>query len=378
MSGLEDGELLDLIYDAALDPGLWTPVMERLVEMVDGAGAMLVDQNPASGEGAAIIVRHDPDVLKPYFGYYASRNVLMNVPDPRKFMSGWTPRILTDEDWIPKDELVRSEYYNDYLRTVDVHSVLFIRLAAHEMNAVNLNIGRPERGGQFSASDIDTVGRLHPHLIRSFKLGRKLAKSRQLDAAAEAFLDWSPYGVFILGQDGRLRHANRAAERLVSARCGLAVVGGRLCAAEPEATRRLQALVARAAASDAERRSGGSMALAAPGRRLPLSVMVAPLSAGRVDLFPAGPLVIVCVTDPEAGIGLPEQRLRDLFGLTAAEARVTLALVEGRTPREVAKTLGLSFYTVRAHLVRIFDKTGTSRQAELVRLLMRVIGVGLD
>jgi DNA-binding CsgD family transcriptional regulator len=119
------------------------------------------------------------------------------------------------------------------------------------------------------------------------------------------------------------------------------------------------------------------MPLATPTRRLPLSVMVAPIGSEGLAVFHGGPSVIVCVTDLEAGVNLPEQRLRDLFGLTTAEARIAQALVEGRSPREVAESLRLSFYTVRWHMVRIFDKTGTKRQAELVRLMMRVVGISL-
>ncbi len=53
---------------------------------------------------------------------------------------------------------------------------------------------------------------------------------------------------------------------------------------------------------------------------------------------------------------------------------MALALLEGGGPRDVAQSLGISFYTVRAHLVRIYAKTATSRQSELVRVMMRVIG----
>ncbi|HEY3888815.1 MAG TPA: helix-turn-helix transcriptional regulator [Caulobacteraceae bacterium] len=376
--GYDDSDMLDLVYDAAVEPALWTSVIERLAELTGGGGGVMVDQNQENGLGAAIVVGADPSVLTPYFGYYASRNVLLNVADPRAFMRCWTPRILTDEDWLPKDELLRSEYYNDYLRPIDVHAVLMIRLAARGINAVNINIGRPKRSGRFAADDIARAERLHPHLIRAYHLGRKLDAARQVDASAVELLDRSPYGLIILNEDGAVHHANRIAEDLIVRGDGLTVVGGRLCSSSAEATRRLQALISAAASADPERRSGGSMPLRTPTRRLPLSVMVAPARSRRLAVFQGGPSVMVCVTDPEAGVSLPEQRLRELFDLTAAETRVALALLEGRGPREAAAKLGLSFYTVRCHLARIFDKTGTNRQAELVRLMMSAIGAWVE
>jgi DNA-binding CsgD family transcriptional regulator len=59
-----------------------------------------------------------------------------------------------------------------------------------------------------------------------------------------------------------------------------------------------------------------------------------------------------------------------VFALTPAEARTALALFEGDRLQDVADRLGLSLATVRTHVQRAFDKTGTHRQADLVRLLL--------
>ncbi|MGI9170452.1 MAG: helix-turn-helix transcriptional regulator, partial [Caulobacteraceae bacterium] len=104
----------------------------------------------------------------------------------------------------------------------------------------------------------------------------------------------------------------------------------------------------------------------------PLAVQVAPMRAERASLFLQGPALMVCVTDLAARVSLPEQRLRELFGLSPAEARVARLLFDGNSPREAATRLGLSFFTVRGHLVRIFEKTNTGGQVELTRLIMRV------
>ncbi|HXQ14030.1 MAG TPA: helix-turn-helix transcriptional regulator [Caulobacteraceae bacterium] len=367
-------ELLDLVYDAAVAPELWPQVIERLIYLAGGDNGILVDQNQQTGRGEGLVVRVDPAMLVPYFGYYASRNVLLKTPDVRRFMSTWTPRILTDEDWLPKEALVRSEYYNDFLRPIDVHSVLMIRLAARDMNAVNLNIGRAERHGRFSAGDIDCITQIHPHLLRAYRLGVRFAEHRVADVAGGWLLETSPHAVFLVGADLRVRHANPAGERLASAGAGVSMISGRLGAHDAATQTKLVALVRKAATSDAESRSGGSMLIEAPDR-LPLTVLVAPVSADRLAIVRGEPLAVVCVTDPQAGDGLPLQLARDLFGLTAAEARVAMELANGASPREIARTLGVSFYTVRAHLAHCYQRTGTTRQSELVALLLRTYGL---
>jgi len=70
-------------------------------------------------------------------------------------------------------------------------------------------------------------------------------------------------------------------------------------------------------------------------------------------------------------VNVPEARLRELFGLTAAETKVALGLLTGSGPREIAEEIGVSFNTVRTHLARVLAKTGTRRQGELIRVLMR-------
>jgi DNA-binding CsgD family transcriptional regulator len=63
--------------------------------------------------------------------------------------------------------------------------------------------------------------------------------------------------------------------------------------------------------------------------------------------------------------------LRREFGLTAAEADVALEITKGDGRDATAARLGIGVATVRTHLVRIFEKTGVGRQAELVRLVLR-------
>ena len=57
------------------------------------------------------------------------------------------------------------------------------------------------------------------------------------------------------------------------------------------------------------------------------------------------------------------------YGLPPAEMRVAFGIVNvGGTPA-VAETFGIAETTVKTHLKSIFQKTGASRQADLVKLV---------
>ncbi len=90
------------------------------------------------------------------------------------------------------------------------------------------------------------------------------------------------------------------------------------------------------------------------------------------------PRVLVCVTDPKTDVRLPEDTLRDLFGLTRSEARLALALFGGDSLSQAAQRQGIRLNTAKVHLASVFDKTGVNRQGALIALLTRYAGPGLN
>ena len=59
----------------------------------------------------------------------------------------------------------------------------------------------------------------------------------------------------------------------------------------------------------------------------------------------------------------------NVYSLTPAEMRVGAAIIETGGVPEAAPALGISETTVKTHLQHIFQKTGTRRQADLVKLV---------
>ncbi len=370
MDDRDIGGILDLAYGAAIEPDLWPRFLAAFADMTGAASSALVWQNQRTRQGEGLGSRLDSGLLPIYFSAFAGRHPSQRWQySPRDRVRHFVPHIVADDDAMPKAELMRTDFYNDFMRPFDLHSVVRLGLAARGEDAAFLMVARPQARDRFGQPELALARRLHPHVIRAFELGQKLGERRPREGGAEAVLAASPQALFILDAGGKLLHANPAAETLIAAQAGLSVIHGRLCAPTGEATQRLHALITRAASADVAERRGGAMALSSPLRRLPLPVTVAPIRADAPIAIRQEQSVLVCVSDLEVRGQVSEERLRDIFGLTRAEARIAAALFEGATPRETAEQIGVSFYTVRGHLVRIFEKTGASRQAELVRLL---------
>jgi DNA-binding CsgD family transcriptional regulator len=96
-------------------------------------------------------------------------------------------------------------------------------------------------------------------------------------------------------------------------------------------------------------------------------LLVAPLRSVTDWLVPRAGSAIVFVADPDALPTTSVEQLRRFYGLTPAEATVAVAVLQGKGVKAIADGLGISVPTARTHLHRVFEKTGTQRQAESFR-----------
>ena len=68
---------------------------------------------------------------------------------------------------------------------------------------------------------------------------------------------------------------------------------------------------------------------------------------------------------------LDVKKLRE-FELTPAEIRVAMALFQGKSVCEYAKSAGIAIGTARWHVRQVYEKSNVHRQSELIyRLLKR-------
>lgn len=176
------------------------------------------------------------------------------------------------------------------------------------------------------------------------------------DSGIENLLDWLDLGVIIADATARPIRLNRRAGSIVARGDGLYATPFGITTAIPEETGRLRQAIAKAA------KGGTRLRLSRPSGAPPLLVTVIPVGGG--------PLVALFVMDPDTGTPSPAL-LQELFGLTAAEAVFAAEISRGDGMQAVAERLSIAPTTARTHLTRIFEKTGTRRQAELVRLLMQ-------
>lgn len=197
---------------------------------------------------------------------------------------------------------------------------------------------------------------------RSIEVYARLRSARAQSAIDRALLDRLDVAAFVLDATGRLSRSNAAGTVLLDRSDGVERVGDRLGCATSTADGALRRAIAEARAGRRRAALGGADVVLAPRRGgRPLLMFVMGLPDGGVA---------VLARDPERQGPHVEELLQRLFQLTPSEARVAVRIAAGEGPAEVAAVLGVTVDTVRTHLKRVFDKTATTRQSQVVRLVM--------
>jgi DNA-binding CsgD family transcriptional regulator len=191
-------------------------------------------------------------------------------------------------------------------------------------------------------------------------------------SAGFAALDFLSEGVILADSNAHIVFANRGAEAILAKADGIGVDASRLCAASSPQTTALRRLISLSARRADVAQAGDSLLLERPSRRRPLSVTVVPMRREMAWWSPAPPMAILFVADLEQDGELSESRLRTLYGMTRAEATVAGLISKGSGVKAAARQLGIAPSTARTHLHRVFDKTGTRRQAELAHLVNQI------
>ena len=187
-------------------------------------------------------------------------------------------------------------------------------------------------------------------------------------AALAGLLDEAGLGVVQLDACGRITTANDSAQGLLREGGGLGVEGGFLRARLPDHDAALQGLIARALPRIHGQCASGSMMLRPSAIAPAFAVHVGPVKDADAQFLPCHRVAaLVLIIGQRYRTWVDPVLIEAEMGLTPMESKVVALLASGRTVRDIAADLGRSENTVRWHMQHAFEKTGTGRQADLVR-----------
>jgi len=199
------------------------------------------------------------------------------------------------------------------------------------------------------------------------------ASSRGLETAdvySAVMLDRLGLAVILVDADCRVLMANTASRQFAALQTPLSLGRKGMEAANNGSGRQLSNLVTRCL----ETRAPQGIVLVSTADGPKLWVLGSPVQLNSINVQSSfGQAVMLQIISLCAARTPDLTAVRDVFGLTKAEARVLLGLIEGQTVEECASSRGVSISTIRSQVSALLAKTGTRRQAELVSIVARMV-----
>lgn len=350
------------LYEAPATPGGWIAALQGMAGLLNANGGHFFTWN--RNEGAVIescTSGYSEEAQRAYANYYGAI-------DPRR-------RFIADNpvgEWLAchhhfDDAYARrSEFYNDFLIPAGARYALCARIFEDQGVESVFGLLRPAGASPFERRDVELIRRLTGHLLRAARLQREIHGLRLRCALGTTTLDSLRIGVVVADRDAGIKFSNAFAEDLLRHRIYLWARNGTLAAPDASTGAALGTLIRNAV----DRARGGAMLIPRGEHRAALQILVAPLPA-RSSLAAEWqvPLALILISDPDVESWTIERCAATAFGLSAAETGLVIALAKGKTPAEFAAEKQVSMHTIRSQLRSVFAKTGTRRQAELIRLI---------
>ena len=357
-------DTIGAIYDCALDPQQWPDTCRRIADLCEStAGGICVHDLRHVQNDQLFVFGYQPEFLEKLGQHYAqspmaAADIVSNIGDVSALS-------------MERYELLESRFYREVLKPFGLLDIIWFPALRTGGRMASMHASRSEKAPHYQQREISLFKLLSPHVCRALAISDALDIRALRSEMLERTLDGLVAGVFLTARDGRVVYMNAAAERQIRTGNSIRIVNNRIFPTDPAARAALSKAIDEASRDDIDM-DMSEHSLAIPdidGAGYVATLLPVDRGQRRGIVAPFAASVAVFTKDPVQAPLMPGEAFARLYKLTGGELRVLLALAQGLGAKEAADMLGISEPTVRTHLQRIFSKTDTSRQADLLRLL---------
>ncbi|MDX7952426.1 helix-turn-helix transcriptional regulator [Lichenihabitans sp. Uapishka_5] len=360
-------DLVGAIYDCVLAPTKWTEALAAIAAAFNFQNGVLAINGYDGRALVGAVFGIDAYWLSRMLDYGTAVTDLWG--GPARLAQYPIEEPIVQSRAMPLYDRDRNPYFVEWARPQGIIDAVGVGFERNAAGVSNLSLGRHESAGVVSDADIDALRTLAPHLRRAVTISRVLELKTIEASTFAATIDTLGSAILIVDVDTCCLHANDAAKTMLETKDPIALKDGELVLPGMAGTFALKQAVRDAATRLATSgvRGAGIPTTCRDGSPAVLHVM--PLHRPELTR-PIGRRAVaaVFVSPSAAPPQMPADALSLLYALTPAETRVFEMVVGGQTQGEIASTLGLAVSTVKTHLLRLFEKTGSKRQADLIKL----------
>jgi DNA-binding CsgD family transcriptional regulator len=345
-----DARVVSAIKAAGADTRCWPDALDEIAHALNARFAALLFEDRVS---ALLELKYSTRAEKAWIVEYLRNHRKLDPVKARVLAEIGVGRAFSSEDFVTLEALHQSGAYQRWMAPFGLVDVIGAVIHRSE-TGVCLFVGlRDESAGLADAQAKARLDALLPQLASAIAHHTPASDTSVLVELFEELT--SP--VLVVDRKMRIVRRNRSADDMLGEGDALAVVGDTLMMRDPRAREALERALAGSGGADAN-----AFAIMVKRGESRCCVMhVLPMANGLSALF----LRRLALSADEGGAVAAE-----LFGLTARESSVLLAIAEVGGVPATARALGLSEGTVKGYLKSIFQKTGATRQADLVKLVL--------
>ena len=360
-------ELMARIYQGPLEETPWAGALEWIRRFLDSSYVTLILRT-ASRDRRGLMTNASESGLVPdevaYNSYYYALDPFVGLPGDH---------VVTVDEVLGETGWVSSELYKQFLQPADIRYVLGADLRTESGVECRFRVSRSHASREFSARDRAFCTLLLPHLRRAVEVHSRLDTVEVERSMYANTVDRLQVGTVMLDVNGTIVDKNRAAEEILAEGNGVYLTRGTIEAMDAGENRTLKRIVRQAVMGHLGTATPivEAMPITRSGHKPRLGVLIRtiPLSEWSDDSKRRA-AVALFLRDPDRKPQGAHETLRKLFDLTPAESSLAMLLANGMTLDEAADESGISKNTARTHLRAIFSKTGVTRQATLVGIVL--------
>lgn len=374
--------LIGLIYEGATDPSRWTKdILPAVADYIQAPECILhtAIHTPQNG-GYFFLHGITQERVDIYINKYHADDVWTRAGLERNLFVEGT--VITGDELVPREQFLESKIYKELLsreeyknQTQLLTSVIFGLDATNSMPAVCACF-RGLHHPTFGEEDRARLRLILPHISRSLGVMQRIRTAELTVATTLSALDRLPSGVLLLDGNGVVAFANRSAERMLEDSDGLRLRNlsntaglGELVAEDAKSSRAINEAISATLNRDPYITPHFSKCVVVPRTSGLASYTLQFSELGKHNEFGAF-AAIVFIADGAREINIDPALLQSAYGLTPAEAKVAVALLECSSAQEVADVLGTSPLTVRTQIKQIYAKLGVDTRTRFVKLLL--------
>jgi PAS domain-containing protein len=269
--------LISDIYASALDPSLWLETLTCYADL-QGADAANVICRSAGDKSVefAVAARQDPELIDAYVKYYGQLDTFLEAS--KNFPADV---VFVGSSHVPKNTLENSEFYVDFLSESQNYYFLSPILQGRYAGSWTCPVVRNKNRHDFDARHVHLAKILTPHFQRALQIQRTLGPAAlSAHAHAEVF-EHLAIGVVLINRQGKVAHANRAAQTLLDLSDGISISRGELHTSRSSENRKVGQLIGTTVTAERDELTnvGGLVSIPRPrpSGHANFSIMVAPI-----------------------------------------------------------------------------------------------------